>query len=249
MSSIQDWYNERAADFRDCPTVEQSFLGLDPNQQDRLNEMRLAPFRSKLDVVGKRVLEYGCGHGRFALCFQGYEEYLGIDFASELVALGNRRIRAAGLETCAEIVQGDFASVPPDAGTWDLVGSLGGFPYASEPQKFLSDMALHVRPGGQVFVDNYLSSWVWDPVRRLKWALRPPTGGVARTYAEPEMRAMFARAGLTEMQWMVVAFPLLDGLFARHGWRWPWRLRDFLSRNEPFHPLGIVFSAIGRRPI
>jgi ubiquinone/menaquinone biosynthesis C-methylase UbiE len=250
MERIQKWYDENASRFADSSTVEVVFLGLDEAQQERLNRFKLWALErgGSVSLEGKRVLEFGCGHGRMALEMPGYAEYVGVDFSAELVRMGEERLARAGLSDRARLVASDCLSFEGPAEHYDVVGSLGMFPYVDDPEGVLRKMASHLRPGGTLFVDGYLSSPVYDPIRRLRWLIRKPTGGTNRLYTERAMRDMFARAGLADMRFIVREYPFLSSLYARRGWQWPLALRNGLARHRWLNVFATDFFAIGSKP-
>lgn len=250
MERIRRWYDANAARFADLSTVEVVFLGLDQTQQARLNRFKLWALRDggAVSVEGKRVLEFGCGHGRMALEMPGYAEYVGVDFSEPLVRLGQERLARAGRADRCRLVASDCLSFDGPAEYFDVVGSLGMFPYVDDPEAVLRKMAGHLRPGGTLFVDGYLSSPIYDPLRKLRWMFAKPTGGTNRMYTEREMRAMFDRAGLTNMRFIVREYPFLSSLYARRGWDWPLTLRNALARVSALNRFATDFFAFGTKP-
>ena len=250
MERIRQWYDENAARFADASTVEVVFLGLDESQQDRLNRFKLWALERGgiVTLQEQRVLEFGCGHGRMALQMPGWKEYVGVDFSERLVRMGEERLSRAGLSDRARLVASDCLSFEGPAEHFDVVGSLGMFPYVDDPEAVLRKMVHHLRPGGTLFVDGYLSSPVYNPIRRLRWLFAKPTGGTNRMYTERDMRAMFQRSGLTDMRFIVREYPFLSSLYARRGWSWPLRLRNALARMSSLNIFATDFFAIGTKP-
>src|SRR4029434_809433 len=84
------WYEEHAATFAGASAIEFAFVGMDADYQERLIEFQLWALErvASADFRGKRVLDYGAGHGRLALAYPTVASYLGIDFSANLVALG-----------------------------------------------------------------------------------------------------------------------------------------------------------------
>lgn len=248
---IRRWYDENAARFRDAATIELAFVGMSPDQQYRLNRFKLWHLEhgSMVGLAGKRVLEFGCGHGRFALEMPGYAEYVGVDFSAELVRLGKERFDRAGLSDRARLVLSDCLGFDGPPEYYDVVGSLGMFPHVDDPEAVLQKMASHLRPGGILFMDGHLSSPIYYPIRRLRWLFRRPTGGISRLYTEQEIRSMFARAGIGDVRFIVREYPLLGTLYARTGWSWPLSLRNALSRRRWLNRFATDFFAVGTKPV
>ena len=247
-TDVRAWYDAQAETFRKTETVELSFVGLTPDQQRRQNDLRLAPLRERIDVRGKRVLEYGCGHGRMAAEFPGFAEYLGIDGSAALVEIGNERLRASGTKH-ARLEVGDVNDLKPPTGDWDIVGSLGAFHYAHDSWAFARHLALQAKPFGVVFIDGYQSSPLWNPIRRLKWRFRPPTAAIPPLYREAQIAAIFRSAGVTGLEFLPREIPILDHFYVRHGWEWARRLHDGLCRSPLGKLLSVSFFAVGvRRP-
>jgi SAM-dependent methyltransferase len=103
-------------------------------------------------VKGRRVLDAGCGHGRYVrgMAELGADAYgidlgLGIDVAAR---------RCAGLENVA-LVQGSLLEPPFAAQSFDLVFSKGVVHCTPDPPGAVRRMAELVKPGGYLFVWVY----------------------------------------------------------------------------------------------
>jgi SAM-dependent methyltransferase len=249
--AIRRWYDDNAARFEDAATIELAFIGMTPDQQHRLNRYKLWHLEQAglIALAGKRVLEFGCGHGRMALEMPGWAEYVGLDFSAELVRLGQERLERAGLADRARLEVSDCMAFEAPLEHYDVVGSLGMFPSVDDPEAVLKKMVSHLRPGGVLFLDGYLSSPVYDPIRRLRWRIRKPTGGANRLDTERGVRGMFARAGLADMHFIGREYPLLGTAYARLGWSWPLALRNQLSRRQWLNIFATDYFAVGTKPI
>jgi 2-polyprenyl-3-methyl-5-hydroxy-6-metoxy-1,4-benzoquinol methylase len=111
-------------------------------------------------VRGRRVLDGGCGHGRYVrgMAELGADAYgidlgLGIDVAAR---------RCAGLDNVA-LVQGSLLEPPFAPQSFDLVFSKGVVHCTPDPPGAVRRMAELVKPGGYLFV------WVYP--RYPKWFL------------------------------------------------------------------------------
>ena len=126
---------------------------------------------------GMDVLDLGCGDGTTALpeALRG-AKVLGIDIASNLVAAGEARAAAAGLDNI-RFREGDASSLEGIAdGSFDLVVSIFGAMFAPRPFDVASEMARVTRPGGLIVMGNWIPG---DPtlvaqILRISSAFTPP---------------------------------------------------------------------------
>lgn len=227
----RQWYDDHAGIFTNAEVIELGFVGLDQQQQQRLNRFKLWAFREGglLRWVDLDVLDFGAGHGRFAFAFGGYKSYLGVDFSAELVRLGRERIRAVGLPG-ASLEVGDCVDFKGSPAGYDVVCSLGLLPYVDDLGAVVRRMASHLRPGGQIIGDFRHSTPLFDVIRRIKWRLSGQTGGTSRIDTEAQIREALTAAGLTGVRIVMREYPFLATWYARRGWDWPLALRNALAR-------------------
>ncbi len=103
---------------------------------------------------GARVLEVGCGAGRFAvdLARRGLS-VVAIDPAAAMVEQGRRHAKEAGLGADRlTVTLGDATALAFADQTYDLVVALGVLPWLEDPRQALREMARVTRPGGHVLV-------------------------------------------------------------------------------------------------
>ncbi len=152
---------------------------------------------------GMKVLDLGCGDGTTALpaARQG-ADILGVDIAANLVAAGNERASAAGLDNL-KFRQGD-ASDPAELAdaTFDLVVSIFGAMFAPRPFDVAREMVRVTKPGGRIVMGNWIPG---DPTliaQILKvvaaYTPPPPEGFVSpMTWGgEAPVRDRFVAAGI-----------------------------------------------------
>jgi SAM-dependent methyltransferase len=126
---------------------------------------------------GLRVLDLGCGDGTTALpeAVLG-AQVLGVDIAANLVAAGNARAVAAGLDNLT-FQEGDAADLHDLAdGSFDLVVSIFGAMFAPRPFDVAKEMVRVTRPGGRVVMGNWIPG---DPtlvaqILKISAAYSPP---------------------------------------------------------------------------
>jgi len=249
--SAHAWYEENAAKFVDTAVVELPFIGMDAERQERLNRFKLSALgrHELVDFTAKHVLDFGAGHARLALAFPTMASYLGVDFSANLVALGEARLKAAGLDGRARLLHADCNTWQGQKDHFDIVCSLGMFCYLPDPEAMLKSMAYHLRPGGVLFIDYRSSSPLWDPIRTLKWKLHPPTGGKTWTWQRRRTEMMFRNAGLEEIRIVMREYPLLGGLYAERKWDWPLALRNAIAERRLFEMFATEGWAFARKPL
>jgi SAM-dependent methyltransferase len=153
---------------------------------------------------GTRVLDLGCGDGTTALPAAATgAEVLGVDIAANLVAAGNARAVAAGLDGRLRFQQGDasdLADLPDDS--FDLVLTVFGAMFAPRPYDVAAEMVRVARPGGRIVMGNWIPGDPTLVAQILKisgaYSPPPPEGFVSPVTwgVEEDVRARFAAAGI-----------------------------------------------------
>ena len=149
------------------------------------------------------VLDLGCGDGTTALpAAQRGANVLGVDIAENLVAAGNPRAAAAGLDNL-RFQEGDASDLRDLADeSFDLVISIFGAMFAPRPFDVACEMVRVTRSGGRIVMGNWIPG---DPtliaqVLKISGAYTPPppegfispvTWGV-----EDNVRERFGAAGV-----------------------------------------------------
>src|SRR5580765_3048417 len=133
---------------------------------------------------GQEVLDLGCGDGTTALpAAQVGANVLGVDIARNLVEAGNRRAESLGLANC-RFQQGDATNLEliPDR-AFDIVVSVFGAMFATNPFDVAKVMLRVTRPGGRIVMGNWIPN---DPtlvaqILRISsdYTPRPPEGFVS----------------------------------------------------------------------
>ena len=133
---------------------------------------------ASLDIrPGMDVLDLGSGDGTTAVpAAQLGANVLGVDIAANLVAAGNERARALGLENL-RFQEGDASNLADlDDDSFDLVVSIFGAMFAPSPADVAKEMVRVTRPGGRVAMGNWIPG---DPtlvaqILRISAAYSPP---------------------------------------------------------------------------
>lgn len=117
---------------------------------------------------GLRVLDLGCGNGRFfEICKKAGVEYTGVDNSAELINLAQKNFPEG------KFVVGDALDLPFSNASFDLVVSLAvihHIPGKKNQEKFLQEISRVLKKDGEVF----LTSWnIFQPrYRKYIWENR-----------------------------------------------------------------------------
>ena len=126
---------------------------------------------------GTIVLDLGCGDGTTALpAARKGADVLGVDIAANLVAAGNERAKAAGLDNLS-FREGDASDLSDiEDESFDLVVSIFGAMFAPRPGDVAAEMVRVTRPGGRIVMGNWIPG---DPtlvaqILKISSAYTPP---------------------------------------------------------------------------
>lgn len=104
------------------------------------------------DLHGARVLDIGCGTGRFSIeCAKRGASVTGIDFAPSMVEFSREVAKQMGVEDRCEFIVGDFLE-HEFAEPFDVILALGVFDYVREPSAMMERVKA-LRP--RTFVASY----------------------------------------------------------------------------------------------
>jgi len=126
---------------------------------------------------GLKVLDLGSGDGTTAVPeAQLGAEVLGVDIASNLVAAGNQRAEALGLDNLS-FQEGDATDLKELGDEqFDLVVSIFGAMFAPKPLDVAREMVRVTKPGGRIVMGNWIPN---DPtlvaqILKISSAYSPP---------------------------------------------------------------------------
>ncbi|HUE09831.1 MAG TPA: class I SAM-dependent methyltransferase, partial [Steroidobacteraceae bacterium] len=162
---IQSSFDQASVDEEHFPST------IDPRiYHVKLIREHLAP------LAGKRVLDVGCGKGRFARIFQNEEpqtELWGLDISEAML-----RFVPAGIHTRA----GSMTEIPFENYFFDAAYATESLEHAVEIEKAVSEICRVVKPGGRiVIIDKNAEQWgklaapeweMWFTRRQLERLLR-----------------------------------------------------------------------------
>lgn len=165
------------------------------NLEEALNSSNRMVLEIALRQNALNIADLGCGVGAtlFTLLanLPAAASGSGLTLSRLQAQLAARAARALSLPK-ARFLQADFQFLPLAPG-FDLAYSIEAFVHATEPQRYLEEVARILRPGGTLLIlDDFLgprSQSAWLPLYQEGWHvpnLRPPA----------EIEALAARAGL-----------------------------------------------------
>lgn len=124
------------------------------------------------DLRGQRILEAGCGAGRFTeIALDTGAEVFSFDLSAAVEAC-NRNLLGAELRARHHAAQASIYAIPFPAGTFDKVYCLGVLQHCPDVKRAFMSLVPLLKPGGEIVVDCYLS----QPLKHafnLKYLLRP----------------------------------------------------------------------------
>jgi 2-polyprenyl-3-methyl-5-hydroxy-6-metoxy-1,4-benzoquinol methylase len=146
-------------------------------------------------LVGKRVLDVGCGDGAYALAAarQG-AQVVGVDGSRTMLTAARARANEAGLNV--EFEQADVMALPFEDGRFDLVLTVTVLCFLPDPAAALREIARVLAPGGRLVLSE-LGRWnAWAAWRRLRAWAGSPLWRAATFHSAADLRALVSEAGL-----------------------------------------------------
>jgi SAM-dependent methyltransferase len=188
-------------------------------------------------AAGERVVDVGCGTGNAALLAAARgARVTGVDPAGRLLDVAREQAARGKLE--ADFVKGDAAAIPLADGEADLVLSVFGVIFATDPAAAAAEMARVTAPGGSIV----FSAWI--PVG--------PISEIGRVAREAVARALDAPSGPPPFAWHEA--DALRGLFDPHGFQVDLEQHsiaftgrspvDYLDSEMADHPMAIAGRAL-----
>ena len=148
------------------------------------------------DLTDTKVLDIGCGTGRFSIecAKRGAKRVVGIDFAPSMVEFSKRIAEQMGVSEECEFIQGDFVTHKLNE-SFDIVLALGFFDYIKEPELVFEKI-------GQISPRRLLASFprftlFWGIQRHVRyyWIKKCPI----YYYSEEQIEQLCKRAGFTDL--------------------------------------------------
>ncbi len=157
-----------------------------------LNVERLRP------LDGKKVLDVGCGSGRFCIAFalEGAGKVAGIDFARSMIDIANQLANKNGVSDRCHFVVGSFPEdIDRTDAPFDACTGNGFFDYVEHPIPIITAMRELTRG---TLIMSFPKAIEWRvPLRRIRFWLK---GTPLFLYRESQVRAILAESGVTDYE-------------------------------------------------
>jgi SAM-dependent methyltransferase len=169
---------------------------------------RFAPY---LDLVGKRVLELGCGLGGKLLFYRqsGAAHVLGLDIEAEYLKIARRCLSEhIGVDLAPPLTLGRAEALPFAADSFDVIMATYTFEHLERPFDVILDCGRVLRPGGRLFISfppfyspwgAHLTDWIHFPWGQVVFSQRALMSAALRVETESggqERLPPFARVHL-----------------------------------------------------
>jgi 2-polyprenyl-3-methyl-5-hydroxy-6-metoxy-1,4-benzoquinol methylase len=141
------------------------------------------------DVSGQRVLDVGCGSGRYSVEFaRRGANVLGLDISATMIEMADAAAAASGVSDRCRFEQAEFLSWT-DPEPFDIGLAMGFFDYVTPASTFVQRLGEHVH--GRVFC-SFPVRWTLRSLPR--WARLRLSGCPVHFYGGAQVTALFADA-------------------------------------------------------
>jgi ubiquinone/menaquinone biosynthesis C-methylase UbiE len=149
------------------------------------------------DLTGARVLDIGCGTGRYSIeCIKrGAERVVGIDFAPSMVEFSRKMAQEMGVSDKCEFICGDFLKYSFEE-EFDVILALGFFDYVKQAGPVFEKIA-RLRP--RKFVASFPKpTAIWGIQRKIRyyWIKKCPV----YDYSLEQLQRLFKEASFPEYE-------------------------------------------------
>jgi 2-polyprenyl-3-methyl-5-hydroxy-6-metoxy-1,4-benzoquinol methylase len=150
-------------------------------------------------VVGKTLLDVGCGDGELALELARRGAIVtGLDAGPAMIAAAQRRIEIASIQV--QLIEAQVERLPFDDEVFDRVVAVTVLCFIRDAARAIAEMARVLRPGGRLVIGE-LGYWsLWAAHRRVRGWLGNPTWRPARFCTAKELRDLMQAAGFREVE-------------------------------------------------
>jgi 2-polyprenyl-3-methyl-5-hydroxy-6-metoxy-1,4-benzoquinol methylase len=123
------------------------------------------------EISGARVLDIGCGTGRYSIEFaqRGAKRVVGIDFAPAMIAFSQQKAQEMGVADKCEFICGDFLK-QTFAEPFDIIVAIGLFDYIADPGSLVNKIAALTK--GRFVASYPADSLIMGKQRKIRYFLK-----------------------------------------------------------------------------
>jgi len=142
-------------------------------EQEQISKVRFyRTTKWKEALPGERILEVGCGAGRFTkIALDTGAEVYSFDL-SDAVEANLANVERDDLRKRHHLFQADIYQIPLPRGMFDKIFCLGVLQHCPDVKRAYLALIPFLKPGGELVVDCYLKQQFKDPLK-LKYLIRP----------------------------------------------------------------------------
>lgn len=159
-----------------------------------LNVEMLRPFD------GKKILDVGCGSGRFCIAFakEGASRVVGVDFAEVMIDIAKELAKENNVSEVCEFRVGSFpAIISSDDAPFDAATANGFFDYVQDPVPIIKKMKEFTK--GKLIMSFPKSIEFRAPIRRARFWVK---GTPLFLYRKKQVKELLSRAGVEKYEWI-----------------------------------------------
>ena len=195
---VEQFFNERADDFDAIYTGRKSPLRrlLDRLLRWDMYERYRLTFEECDDVMGKTVLDVGCGSGRYAIEFarRGAARVVGVDFAEKMIDTAIELAEEWGVGDVCSFIKTDFLQHRFDE-RFELVLAIGLFDYIKTPEPMLRKMKALT---SEKIIATFPVAWTYRmPIRKIRLGI---LGCPVYFYTRNRVEELLSEAGFCSLK-------------------------------------------------
>ena len=146
------------------------------------------------DLAGKRVLDIGCGSGRYSVeCARRGADVVGLDFAPAMIEMARNAAAEAGVAERCRFVNAEFVGCC-ELHHYEICLAIGFFDYAADPRTILEKAR---QTGAEHVIGSFPVRWTLRSLSR--WARLTLSHCPVHFYNAKECTELFRETGWTSV--------------------------------------------------
>jgi ubiquinone/menaquinone biosynthesis C-methylase UbiE len=151
--------------------------------EERFKSLNFNPY---LGIKGKKVLDCGCGAGRFTYCLSLYKpkKIYGIDISKDNIKIAKKNFKKSNII----YKLGDNLKIPFKNNTFDFVYSSGVAHHTTNIKKAINELFRVCKNGGLIYLYVYGKGGIyWDARQKMNFLMKK----IPQLYSQKFLDAMF----------------------------------------------------------